>query len=83
MYPFIVLIRQLTESMRMGNLVRVCTSITVPGSTETTKSSPGRYKFEQRHFYFYYPIAGGVLPVMLGDKMREPASTGGSKAILL
>lgn len=57
MYPFIVLIQQLTESMQMANLVRVCASVTVPGSTETAKLSPGRCKFEQRHFYFYYPYS--------------------------
>lgn len=53
----IVLIQQLTESMQMANVVRACVSITVPGSTGTTKPSPGCYKFEQRHFYFYYPYS--------------------------
>lgn len=40
--------------MQTANLVGVCASVTVPGSTETAKPSPRCSKFEQRHFYFYY-----------------------------
>lgn len=34
-------------------------------------------------FIFTIYIAGGGLPIMLGEKMREPASQGDSKAIFL
>lgn len=36
-----------------------------------------------RDIFIFICIAGGGLPVMLGSKMREPASWGGFKAILL